>query len=227
MIPMVRNALICSSAMLAVVIGLPMDSTAQTSANDVERAPHFEITGGMLTGDRVGAAFESKTGALVGGGLVFPVAKRLDLRAQYLYSNQDRRFVAFPGDPPQIPPSIQLHANNLHVVMGTADIALRSWEKGKMYVSPGAGWIRNAARRVGTSPNSSGDAPFGSLGIGYWAEISERLGVRLEVRDYVSGGGTGSIDVFFLEQTWPTPTLAKMPVQNNVAFTVSFTFRLR
>jgi hypothetical protein len=187
---------------------------------------HFEMTGGVLTGERVGASFESKTGGLVGGGFVFPVAKRLDLRAQYLFSNQDRRFVAFPGSP-ELPGSITLTASSLHVMMGTADVALRNWETGKLYFSPGAGWIRNASRRVGTSPNSPGDAPFGSLGIGYWAEVSERFGVRLEVRDYVSGGGTGPIDLFFPEQTWPTPTLAKMPVQNNVAFTVSFTFRLR
>jgi hypothetical protein len=97
-------------------------------------------------------------------------------------------------------------------------------------VSPGAGWIRNASRQLllsgSSGPNAAGNAPFGGLGIGYWARVSERLGVRLEVRDYVSGGGTDPIDVAFAEPP-PAPTLAKMPVQNNVAFTVSFTFRLR
>jgi hypothetical protein len=185
----------------------------------------------MITGDRVGAAFQSNAAGVIGGGVVFPVANRVDLRTAYLLSPQNRRFVAFPGSP-QVPSSIVVTASSLHLLVGTVDIALRKWEKGKLYISPGGGWARNAARQLlisgsgGTTP--VGNAPVGTIGLGYWASASDRLGVRLEVRHLVSAGGTGNISLYLPAVVGlGQPSLAKMPVQNNVVFTGSFTFRLR
>jgi hypothetical protein len=238
MIPRIRIGRFSTLASVVLTAGVLSSFTAQaqTGSDALQRAPFLELTGGMITGDRVGASFESNTGGFVGGGLVFPVAQRLDLRAHYLYSNQDRRFVAFPGNGGS-PGSVTVTASNLHLIMGTADVALRDWAKGKLYVSPGGGIVRNAAREVrlvdpsgaSSGPNGAGNAPFASLGIGYMAWASERLGVRVEIRDVVAAGGTGPIDIQFASQpsSFPAPALAKMPVQNNVAFTLSLAFRLR
>jgi len=230
----IRLLRLMTSAFMITAVSRDISAQTLTNSDATGHTPHFEITGGVITGDRVGASFESNAGGLVGGAMVFPVARRLDLRAQYLFSNQDRRFVAFPGTT-ELPGSIRVTASSLHVLGGTADLALRNWEKGKLYISPGAGMALNAARQLVTVSGSSsldvsstGSAPFASLGLGYWARASDRLGVRFELRHYVSGGGTGDIYLYFPAAIgFPRPTLARMPVQNNVSFTVSFTFRLR
>lgn len=233
-----RIRLVGSFAFLVTLAGLSRGLTARTNADGVGHTPYLEITGGMITGDRVGASFESRAAGLVGGGFAFPVVKRLDLRAQYLFSNQDRRFLVFPGSP-DLPGSIVLTASSLHIMLGAADVALRNWGRGKLYLSPGGGWVRNSSRELvisdasgsSSGANPAGNAPFASLGIGYWARVSDSLGIRLELRHFVSGGGTGQISLAHVLSPSVIgavqPTLGKMPVQNNVAFTISFTFRLR
>lgn len=211
----------------------------------------MEVYSGAITGKSVGAAFDSATKGDYGVRFTFGFLKALNFSLNYLYSNQTRSFTAVT---PQVPSlglpsgSALMHAANLNMFFGNGELNLFRVPKATFYLSPGVGFVRNGARSMtlitplgtASSPILPGTAVTFNLGAGVKIFPVKHFGVRFDVRDYVSGGGTGNLNsslkgpaINLCAITNPNCTtvnvgqyFGKIPVQNNLTFTLGLIFKI-
>lgn len=204
-----------------------------------------EIYSGGISGDNVGAAFHSINRGAYGARFTFGFMKALNLSLNYMYSNQTRTLVATTPPFGTLPSGTALaRAGNLNVFFGSGEFNLIHTKRAIFYISPGVGLARNGARNltlvtplgVASAPLLPGNAVTFNLGIGVKIYPRKHLGFRFDVRDFVSGGGTGSLNVSGVncgQLSPPQPCLGnaqqffgRIPVQNNLVFTVGLIFKL-
>lgn len=232
------------------------------------RAPfsvEAEVFAGGLTGKSIGHAFDSDSSASYGGRISFGILKSLNLSLNYMYSPQTRSLTAFlpplsessggvAGIRPlvtagQLPTGTALvQAKNVNFAWGDGEIALAHFRRSLVYISPGVGFARNASRSttlvtpIGAFASSihPGTAVVFNLGTGVKIFPRKHWGVRLDVRDFVSGGGTGDMNL----QSQPCAAIVPpppgcssffsntqsyfgaMPIQNNLVFTLGLIYKL-
>lgn len=140
-----------------------------------------------------------------------------------------------------------MRVDNLNVLFGSTDFKLGGSERTRFYLSPGVGVARNGSRSMTfisptgsfSGPIAAGTAVTFNLGAGIKFSPARRVGLRFDLRDYVSGGGTGNLN--FTDRVciaiFPPPPecslikaeqfFKKIPVQNNIVFSFGLIFRLR
>lgn len=208
----------------------------------------FEVYAGGITGDSIGAAFHSATRGTYGGRFTVGVWKRLSLGLDYMYSNQSRTYEATtPAAGPLPSGFLLMRAKNLNVIAGNGEIAIVERPHAKFYISPGMGLARNGSRDMtfttplGTvsTPIPGGRAVTFNLGAGVKIYPWNHVGLRFDLRDYVSGGGTGNLSASggaCVAMFPPPPGCAvnnaqsffgTIPVQNNFVATLGLIFRIR
>ena len=223
------------SVILAVVMVFSIRGAA---GSDVE----LEVYAGGITGDSIGAAYQSATRGSYGARFNVGVWRFFNFNVDYLYSNQSRSFTAVTPATSVLPTGTAVaRAGNLNVVFGSGEFNLIRRERMKLYLSPGIGWERNGARNltlitpVGAASSSllAGNAVTFNLGGGVKVYPWKHLGLRFDLRDHVSGGGTGDLnpsqDVSISGSSIANPQqfFGKIPVQNNIVFTVGLIFKIR
>ncbi len=206
----------------------------------------LEVYSGGITGDSVGAAFKSATRGSYGARFTLGFTRFLNFSFDYLYSNQSRSFTAVTPETATLPQgTLLMRANNLNVFFGSGEFNLIRTDRAKFYISPGIGVARNGSRNLtlitplgaASAPLLGGRAVTFNLGAGVKIYPWKRVGFRLDVRDHVSGGATGSLappDIVCPAVFPPDPEclgnapafFGKTPVQNNVVFTLGLIFRL-
>ncbi len=215
-----------------------------------------EIYSGGITGKDIGAAYHSVTRGDYGVRFTFGFLKALNFSLNYMYSNQSRSFTAVTPPAGTLPTGLALmRAANLNMFFGNGELNLAHFGRSTLYLSPGVGFVRNGARSMtvitplgtASSPILPGTAVTFNLGAGVKVYPLKHLGFRFDVRDFVSGGGTGSLNptvspsALGAPQTQcvpenPTPAcvlstagqyFGPIPVQNNVVFTVGLIFKIR
>lgn len=212
-----------------------------------------ELYSGGISGKSAGAAFDSATRGDYGLRFTFGFLKALNFNLNYMYSNQSRSFTAvtppLAGSPSA--GTLLMRAHNLNMFYGNGELNLIRRKHTTFYLSPGIGFARNGARNLSmTSPFgtfSSGVAPGTAvtfnLGTGVKIFPRKHVGVRIDLRDFVSGGGTGSLQpqstqacvgisppppscqALFQFQTAPQ-FFGSVPVQNSVVLTLGLIFKL-
>lgn len=202
----------------------------------------LEVYAGGITGDRIGAAYQSATRGDYGARFNVGVWRFLNFNVDYLYSNQSRSFTAVTPATSVLPTGTAVaRAGNLNVVYGSGEFNLIRRERMKLYLSPGIGWARNGARNLtiitplgaASSPLLPGNAVTFNFGGGVKVYPWKHLGFRFDLRDHVSGGGTGDLnpgqDVSVSGSSIANPQqfFGKIPVQNNIVFTVGLIFKIR
>lgn len=200
-----------------------------------------EIYSGGITGQRLGAGFQSITRGDYGLRFTFGFLKALNLSLGYLYSNQTRTFQATTPASGGIPSGTALvHAANLNIVYGNGEINLLHAKHAIFYLSPGLGLERNGARSLtlitplgtASSPIGPGSAVTFNLGTGVKIYPRKHLGFRIDVRDFVSGGGTGSLappgSICANQATLCTAQqyFGPIPVNNNLVLTLGLIFKI-
>jgi hypothetical protein len=212
----------------------------------------LEVYSGPITGKSVGAAFDSVTRGDYGIRYTFGFMKAFNFSLNYMYSNQTRSFTAVTPATSTLPSGTALmHASNLNMAYGNGEWSLLRVGRNTFYLSPGVGFVRNGARSMtivtplgtATSPILPGTALTFNLGAGLKVFPVKHFGLRFDVRDYVSGGGTGNLNG--TSQTVcvavvPLPAgcqiqsflssaqqfFGPIPVQNNLVFTLGLIFKL-
>jgi len=233
--------------LLCLLIGSLLLADSASAAGPPEffkRSPftaELEVYSGGISGDSIGAAYQSATRGDYGVRFTFGFLKALNFNLDYMYSNQSRSFAAVSPETATLPHgSLVMRANNLNVFFGSGEFNLIQTEKAKFYISPGVGVARNGSRDLtlitplgGASvPLVGGRAVTFNLGAGVKVYPRKRLGLRFDVRDHISQGGTGSLnpdlDLDISGNTLPNPQqyFGRIPVQNNLVFTVGLIFRL-
>jgi hypothetical protein len=174
--------------------------------NAFKRSPfsaEFEVYTGGITGDSVGAAFKTVTSGNYGARFTFGFMRAINFSLDYMYSNQNRSFTAITPPVGALPTgTLLMRAANLNMVFGSGEINLIHTKRAKVYVSPGVGFVRNGARSmtfitplgVASSPILPGSAATFNLGVGVKIYPWKHLGFRLDLRDHLSGGGTGDLN---------------------------------
>lgn len=200
-----------------------------------------EIYSGGISGDSVGAAYQSATRGDYGIRFTFGFLKAMNFSLNYLYSNQSRSFTAVTPPTGTLPTGTALmKAANLNMFFGNGELNLAKSRRATFYLSPGVGFVRNGARSMtlvtplgtASSPILPGTAVTFNLGAGVKVFPTKRVGLRLDVRDHISGGGTGSLNpptdltVSGTTLTNPEQYFGLVPVQNNVVFTIGLIFKL-
>jgi hypothetical protein len=202
----------------------------------------LELYSGGITGKSVGAAYQSATQGDYGVRFTFGFLKALNFSLNYMYSNQSRSFTAVTPPVGTLPSGTALlRAANLNMFYGNGEINLAKTKKSTFYFSPGIGFARTGARcmtltapLVGTvsSPALPGTAVTFNLGVGVKIFPMKHVGFRIDVRDHVSGGGTGTLNpnqnltLAGTTVTNPQQYFGPIPTQNNVVFTVGLIFKL-
>lgn len=212
----------------------------------------LEIYTGGITGKSLGAAFDSATKGDLGIRYTFGFMKAFNFSLNYMYSNQTRTFTAVTPATTILPSGTALmHAGNLNMFFGNGETTLLRLGRSSLYLSPGIGFARNGARSMtivtplgtATSPILPGTALTFNLGAGVKVFPLKHFGLRFDVRDFVSGGGTGD-----LKGTPSTVCVAGVsgaacqqinsflsssqqffgliPVQNNLVLTVGLIFKI-
>lgn len=208
----------------------------------------FEIDSGAITGKSVGAAFDSATKGNLGLRFNFGFFKFLNFSLGYLYSPQTRTLTATLPPVGALSQGVAiLRAKNLNMFYGSGELNLLHLPRATFYLSPGIGFARNGARTLtfitplgsGSTPILPGTAVSFNLGAGVKVFPLKHLGFRIEARDFVSGGGTGSLN----SSLPPPPAIpctplgppgclsgtqffGPMPVQNNIVLTVGLIFKI-
>jgi len=200
-----------------------------------------EIYSGGISGDRIGAGFRSITRGDYGARFTFGFMKAISFSAGYLYSNQTRTLQAATPGSGGVPSGTALvRAANLNIVYGNGEINLYHGKHAIFYLSPGVGFARNGARSlslvtplgVASAPIGAGTAVSFNLGAGVKVYPRKHLGFRFDVRDFVSGGGTGSLTpgggcgsqaaaLCGVQQYFGT-----VPVNNNLVVTLGLIFKI-
>jgi hypothetical protein len=215
----------------------------------------LEIYSGGITGKSIGQAFDSATRGDYGVRFSFGFMKAFNFSLNYMYSNQTRSFTAVTPATSTLPSGTALmHAGNLNMFFGNGEWSLLRMGRSSLYFSPGVGFVRTGARSMtivtplgtaltASSPILPGTAVTFNLGAGVKVFPVKHFGLRLDVRDYVSGGGTGNLNgtsQTVCAAVVPLPpgcqvqsflTTAQqffgpIPVQNNLVFTVGLIFKL-
>ncbi len=212
----------------------------------------FEVYSGAITGKSIGAAFDSASKGDYGVRFTFGFLKALNFSLNYLYSNQTRSFTA--ATPPMLAlpaGTALLRAANLNMFFGNGELNLFKVPKATFYLSPGVGFARNGARNLSlitplgtvSSPILAGTAVTFNLGAGVKIFPVKHFGLRLDIRDHVSGGGTGSLNAalgvpIVCPATNPACSTAgpnvvnpgqffgPIPIQNNLTFTLGLIFKI-
>jgi hypothetical protein len=209
----------------------------------------LEVYSGGITGERIGAAYQSAGRGNYGARFTFGFLKGLNFSLNYMYSNQSRSFTALPPPSPLLPAgTLLMRANNLNMFFGNGEFNIVQTKRASFYLSPGVGFARNGSRSMtlvwrggrASTPIFPGTSLTFNLGAGVKVYPFRHLGFRFDLRDYVSGGGTGSMeasDVRYYVMVYPPPPgsivrnaapyFGKIPVQNNVTFTVGLIFKIR
>jgi hypothetical protein len=215
----------------------------------------LEIYSGGITGRSVGAAFDSATKGDLGIRYTFGFMKAFNFSVNYMYSNQTRSFTAVTPTTSALPSGTALiRAGNLHMFFGNGEMTLLRLGRSSFYLSPGIGFARNGARSMtivtplgtATSPILPGTSVSFNLGTGVKVFPLKHFGLRFDVRDFVSGGGTGNLNGTASGACPVTPVgvpgtactqlnsflntsqqfFGPIPVQNNLVFTVGLIFKI-
>jgi hypothetical protein len=208
----------------------------------------LEVYSGGITGKSIGAAYQSATRGDYGVRFTFGFLKALNFSMNYLYSNQSRSFTAVTPPAGTLPSGIALmRAANVNMLFGNGELNIAGTKRAKFYLSPGVGFTRNGARSmtfitpIGTvsSPILPGTAVTFNLGAGVKVFPLKHFGFRFDIRDHVSGGGTGNLNSA-LTPPLGTPCpgspacvlgsvqqfFGKIPIQNNFVVTLGLIFKL-
>jgi hypothetical protein len=238
--------------LLSVGLAAPLRAAEPAAAapfpNPFRRSPlsaEVEIYSGGISGDHIGAAYHSITRGDYGVRFTFGFMKALNLSLNYMYSNQTRTLVATTPPFGTLPSGTALaKAANLNIVFGNGEFNLIHTKHAVFYLSPGVGFARNGARSLTlVTPLGTASAPLGpgtavtfNLGTGVKIYPRKHLGFRFDVRDFVSGGGTGTLNVSGVncgQLSPPQPCLGdaqqffgSVPVQNNLVFTIGLIFKI-
>jgi hypothetical protein len=249
--------MLCSALLLAMLATIPCAPAdpppAPLSFNPLKlfkRSPftaEAEIYAGGITGDSVGQAYQSLTQGDYGTRFTFGFLKGVNFTLDYMYSNQDRLFTAVtPGTGALPSGTLLMRAANLNVAFGSGEIYFLQTKRAKFYLSPGIGFARNGSRSMtfvtplgsASSPILPGTAVTFNLGGGVKIYPWKHFGFRFDVRDHLSGGGTGNLNSLSsgpgpLGPCPPNCTISNpaqyfgsIPVQNNIVFTVGLIFRI-
>ncbi len=204
----------------------------------------FELYSGGITGDSIGAAYKSATRGDFGVRFSFGFLKGVNFNLDYMYSNQSRSFTAVTPETGPLPGgTLLMRSGNLNVAFGSGEFYLIQRKQAKFYISPGIGFARNGGRNLTLIvpaawdrrqlPVFGGRAVTFNLGAGVKIYPFKHLGFRLDVRDHIAQGGTGTLnpaqDLTIAGNTLPNPQqyFGKIPVQNNLVFTLGLIFRIR
>ena len=253
---MVRFRMLCSALLLAMTASIPCAPAdpppAPLSFNPLKlfkRSPftaEAEVYAGGITGDKIGAGFQSLTQGDYGTRFTFGFLRGINFTFDYMYSNQDRLFTAVTPATSALPSGVLLmRAANLNMAFGSGEIYFLQTKRTKLYISPGIGFARNGSRSMtlvtplgsASSPILPGTAVTFNLGGGVKIYPWKHLGFRFDVRDHVSGGGTGTLNASGVcAAVFPPPPecvlnnaqqfFGSIPVQNNIVFTVGLIFRI-
>ena len=248
---MSRLNFLSSFILLSVFAGVPVraaDPPAPINPLKMfRRSPfsaEFELYSGGITGDSIGAAYKSATRGDYGVRFSFGFLKGLNFNLDYMYSNQSRSFTAVTPEIGSLPSGTMLmRSGNLNVAMGSGEFYLIQRKQAKFYISPGIGFARNASRSMtfitplggasASSPIFPGTAVTFNLGAGVKVYPFKHLGFRLDVRDHIAQGGTGTLNpeqnltIEGIPVPNPQQYFGKIPVQNNLVFTLGLIFRIR
>jgi hypothetical protein len=205
----------------------------------------FEVYTGGITGQSVGSAFKTAAQGDYGFRFTVGVLKSLSFNVNYMYSPQTRTLTeALPPVGGLPTGTVVGRAANMNIVFGNGEFDFIHMKHAVLYISPGAGFTRNGSRNlslitpVGESsfPLAAGTAATFNLGAGLKIYPRKHWGVRLDARDFVSGGGTGNLNPKFSGGVLCTiqlpfcnnlgQFLGNMPVNNNVVFTVGLICKL-
>ncbi len=253
---MSRLNFLSSFILLSVFAGVPVRAADPAAPiNPLKmftRSPfsaEFELYSGGITGDSVGAAYKSATRGDYGVRFSFGFLKGLNFNLDYMYSNQSRSFTAVTPEIGSLPSgTLLMRSGNLNVAMGSGEFYLIQRKQAKFYISPGIGFARTASRSMtfitplgaasASSPIFPGTALTFNLGAGVKIYPWKHLGFRFDVRDHVSGGGTGNLNPVASGPppagpcppncivTDPGQYFGQIPVQNNLVFTLGLIFRI-
>jgi hypothetical protein len=234
---LVLNLILCLPSFAADPAASPLWNPFKPTKPTAE----VEIYSGGITGDRIGDGYHSITRGTYGLRFTFGFLKMLSLSAGYMYSNQTRTLQATTPASGGLPAGTAvMHAANLNVVYGSGEFNIINRKHAVFYLSPGVGFERNGARSLTlvtplgsvSSPIGPGSAVTFNLGTGVKIYPRKHLGFRFDVRDFVSGGGTGSLTpsgaictqqaTFCNAQQYFGP----VPVNNNVVVTLGLIFRI-
>jgi len=200
-----------------------------------------EIYSGGITGRSIGAAFNSATRGDYGVRFTFGFLKALNFGLNYMYSNQTRSITAVTPPVLALPQGTALvRAANLNMFFGDGEWNVVKGRNSTFYVSPGVGFVRNGARSMtivtplgtASSPILPGTAVTFNLGVGAKIFPVKHWGIRLDVRDHISGGGTGTLNpnqnlvVAGTTLSNPQRFFGPIPVQNNIVFTLGLIFKI-
>ncbi len=200
-----------------------------------------EVYSGAITGKDIGSAYHSVTRGNYGLRFTFGFLKALNFNLSYLYSNQTRSLRAVTPPVGTLPSGFAfLRAANLNMAYGSGELNVLRSGSATFYVSPGVGLVRNGARSmtivtpVGTasSPGFPGTAVTFNLGAGVKFYPLKHWGIRLDVRDHISGGGTGNLNprgnltIAGNSIANPQQFFGDVPVNNNLVFTLGLIFRI-
>jgi len=215
----------------------------------------LEVYSGGITGKSIGAAYQSATRGDYGVRFTFGFLKALNFSMNYLYSNQSRSFTAVTPAVGILPTGTALiHARNLNMLWGNGEFNIAQAGRARFYISPGLGFARNGGRNLsvitplGTASSHilPGTAVTFNLGAGVKIFPLKHLGFRFDLRDHISGGGTGSLSpnqalvispvcaaVFppppgcsGISVPNPQQNFGKIPIQNNFVVTLGLIFKL-
>jgi len=246
-----RSNFLSSLILLIVIAGAPVHAADPPAPINplkmFRRSPftaEFELYSGGITGDSIGAAYKSATRGDYGVRFSFGFLKGLNFNLDYMYSNQSRSFTAVtPATGPLPSGTLLMRSGNLNVAMGSGEFYLIQRKQAKFYISPGIGFARNASRSMtfitplggasASSPIFPGTAVTFNLGAGVKVYPFKHLGFRLDVRDHIAQGGTGTLNpeqnltIEGIPVPNPQQYFGKIPVQNNLVFTLGLIFRIR
>lgn len=242
---MVRLRVFLTAALLVMGAGVPLRAADPAlplnPAHFFSRTPftaEFEVYSGGITGDRIGAGYHSITRGDYGLRFTFGFMKNLNFSLNYMYSNQTRTLTAVTPSTGGLPTGTALmRSGNLNLFFGNGEFDLINTKRAKFYLTPGVGFARTGGRGLTVvTPLGSASAPLlpgtalsFNLGTGVKIYPRKHFGFRIDVRDFVSGGGTGSLQTSsnqpFLQQS--TQYFGPVPVQNNLVLTVGLIFRIR
>jgi hypothetical protein len=240
----VCTALVCAA--MAAPLHAAHPASPEPFPNPFKRTPfsaEVEIYSGGISGDHIGAAYHSITRGDYGVRFTFGFMKALNFSLNYMYSNQSRTLIAATPAAGALPSGTAIaRAANLNVFFGNGEINLIHRKHAIFYLSPGVGFARNGSRSVSlVTPLGVASAPIGpgtsisfNLGTGVKIYPRKHLGFRIDVRDFVSGGGTGNLNS---SATCPASVsggtclssiqqyFGSVPVQNNLVLTLGLIFK--
>jgi hypothetical protein len=241
---MLRFRVLLTAVLLAFGVWMPLRAAdPPLPLNPVHffsRTPltaEFEVYSGGITGDRIGAGYHSITRGDYGLRFTFGFMKGLNFSLNYMYSNQTRTLTAVTPSSGGLPTGTALmRAGNLNLFFGNGEFNLVNTKRAKFYLSPGVGFSRNGDRNLtvvtplgaASAPLLPGTALTFNLGTGVKIYPRKHFGIRVDVRDFISGGGTGSLQTSsnqpILQQS--AQYFGPVPVQHNLVLTVGLIFRI-